>query len=244
MSSATEDLTTRARIRDAAIHRFAAHGMDASLRSVAADAGVSAGLILHHFGSRAGLRQACDDHVLALIREFKTAVLRAGGRAAATLIPITAVEGYTTEVGYALRALQHGGELTRHFVDATTANTETYVEEAVRDGVARPSRVPADRARALSVMALGALLLHLPGPAEEWDLEELPALLRSYAESMTLPLLELYTEPLLTSRELLDSYLATPDGARAAARGATQAGCPAAPDDDRDDSDHPDRSTA
>ncbi|HEX5969203.1 MAG TPA: TetR family transcriptional regulator, partial [Intrasporangium sp.] len=66
---AVEDLTTRARIREAAIRRFAADGMEAPLRAIAADVGASPALILHHFGSRAGLRGACDQWVLAQIRE-------------------------------------------------------------------------------------------------------------------------------------------------------------------------------
>ncbi|MGC5614986.1 TetR family transcriptional regulator [Georgenia sp. Z1491] len=237
MSSTSEDLTTRARIRDAAIHRFAAHGLDASLRSIAADAGVSAGLILHHFGSRAGLREACDEHVLAQIRDFKSSVLRSNARAAAMLIPLAGIEGYTTLVGYVLRALQHGGELTDRFVNASVDNTSVYVQEAVDDGVVRPSRAPAARARALTVLSLGALLLQLPGRQEHWDLEELPAMLRAYADTMTLPLLELYTEPLLTSPDLLAAYLATPDGARAAQEGRATDGL------DDEDSDPSDRTT-
>ncbi|MCP3800679.1 TetR family transcriptional regulator [Allokutzneria sp. A3M-2-11 16] len=64
-----EDLTARARIRDAALERFGADGVaGTSVRAIAAAAGVSPALVLHHFGSKAGLRQACDEHVLAAIR--------------------------------------------------------------------------------------------------------------------------------------------------------------------------------
>ncbi|MGO1174033.1 MAG: TetR family transcriptional regulator, partial [Actinomycetaceae bacterium] len=217
MSPAEDDLTARARIREAAVHRFAAHGLDASLRSIAADAGVSAGLILHHFGSRAGLREACDEHVLKEIREFKTAVLRSDAGTAAVLMQIAEVEGYAMLVGYVLRALQSGGDLTDRFIDAVTASSEKYMEDAVRDGIARPSRDPAARARALTVMSLGALTLDLPARHAHWDLDELPAMLRGYTERMVLPLLELYTEPLLTDSSLLDAYLDSPDGARATA---------------------------
>ncbi|HEY5230130.1 MAG TPA: TetR family transcriptional regulator, partial [Galbitalea sp.] len=42
---ALDDLTARARIRDAAITCFAATGFDATVRQIAARAGVSAGLI-------------------------------------------------------------------------------------------------------------------------------------------------------------------------------------------------------
>ncbi len=60
-----EDRTTRAVIRDEALRLFAAHGPDAvTLRQVAAAAGVSPGLVIHHFGSKDGLREAVDGHVL------------------------------------------------------------------------------------------------------------------------------------------------------------------------------------
>src|SRR5690606_9610340 len=66
MSSARrhQDLTAQARIRDAAVRRFAIDGLAAPLRAIAADADVSPALILHHFGSREGLRAACDEYVI------------------------------------------------------------------------------------------------------------------------------------------------------------------------------------
>src|SRR5690606_37917648 len=76
MSSASVDeLAARARILQAAIRRFAADGMSAPLRAIAADAGVSAGLIIHHFGSADRLREACDEHVLAVTRHNKESVV-------------------------------------------------------------------------------------------------------------------------------------------------------------------------
>jgi AcrR family transcriptional regulator len=65
------DLTARARIRDAAINRFAVEGFGASVRSIASDAGVSAGLVMHHFGSKDKLRAECDAHLLATIGRLK-----------------------------------------------------------------------------------------------------------------------------------------------------------------------------
>jgi AcrR family transcriptional regulator len=62
------DLTARARIRDAAMALFAKHGVAAtSLRGVARVAGVSPGLVVHHFGSKDGLVQAVDESALAMI---------------------------------------------------------------------------------------------------------------------------------------------------------------------------------
>lgn len=57
------DLTARATIRNEALRLFAEHGPDAvSLRQIAAAAGVSPALVVHHFGSKSGLRAAVDDY--------------------------------------------------------------------------------------------------------------------------------------------------------------------------------------
>jgi AcrR family transcriptional regulator len=63
-----DEPSTIERIRSAALKSFATHGTSAtSLRSVAAAAGVSLGLVQHHFGTKAGLIKAVDDHVTAIM---------------------------------------------------------------------------------------------------------------------------------------------------------------------------------
>jgi TetR/AcrR family transcriptional regulator, regulator of cefoperazone and chloramphenicol sensitivity len=65
--TAWDDRTARAVIRDEALRLFAERGPDAvTVRQIAAAAGVSPGLVVHHFGSKDGLREAVDQHVLAL----------------------------------------------------------------------------------------------------------------------------------------------------------------------------------
>ena len=63
MSSATDhgDLTARATIRNAALRLFGERGPDAvTVREIATQAGVSPALVLHHFGSKDGLRAEVD----------------------------------------------------------------------------------------------------------------------------------------------------------------------------------------
>ncbi|MGW6276481.1 TetR/AcrR family transcriptional regulator [Kribbella sp. NPDC055071] len=63
MDRQVDDLTARARIRDAAIRLFGERGIEgASIRDVAAEAGVSSGLVRHHFGSKEALREFCDQY--------------------------------------------------------------------------------------------------------------------------------------------------------------------------------------
>ncbi len=64
------DTTTAARIRQSALELFAADGVaGTSVRSIAAEAGVSPALILHHFGSKDGLRRAVDEFVIEFVGE-------------------------------------------------------------------------------------------------------------------------------------------------------------------------------
>jgi AcrR family transcriptional regulator len=63
-----EECSSIERIRTAALKSFAVYGTSAtSLRTVAAAAGVSVGLVQHHFATKAGLIKAVDDHVLGLV---------------------------------------------------------------------------------------------------------------------------------------------------------------------------------
>lgn len=63
-------LSSAERIRDAALKSFATVGASAtSLRTVAADAGVSLGLVQHHFETKAGLVKAVDDYVLSVVTD-------------------------------------------------------------------------------------------------------------------------------------------------------------------------------
>lgn len=75
MSSPT-DLTARARIRDAAIELFAERGIaGATIRDIAGRAGVSSGLLRHHFGSKEGLRDACDEFAMSRLTELRQQML-------------------------------------------------------------------------------------------------------------------------------------------------------------------------
>ncbi|MDQ6916087.1 MAG: TetR/AcrR family transcriptional regulator [Actinomycetota bacterium] len=89
------DLTPYARIRDAALEGFARDGVAAtSIRGVAAAAGVSPGLVQHHFATKAALRRAVDEHVLAVVAEGLAGV----GRDSAAGDPVEEVGDRITAV--------------------------------------------------------------------------------------------------------------------------------------------------
>lgn len=67
MATQNGDLTAHARIRNAALEGFARRGSVAtSTREVARAAGVSPGLVQHHFPTKDALRHAVNDHVVVL----------------------------------------------------------------------------------------------------------------------------------------------------------------------------------
>src|SRR5699024_1478605 len=209
------------RILRTALQRFAVEGLAAPLRAVAQDAGVSAGLIIHHFGSREQLLTACDRRALEVTRETKLEVMTGG--TGVMLAQLAEVERYAPVVGYVLRRLQAGGPMARQLIDGFVADAAVYFAQGEANGVITPSRDPAARARALTEMALGALLLQLPAQREPLDLAQLPVWLRSHYDALALPMLELYTTPLLADSSLLDAYPASaPTDAAIVVRGLTK----------------------
>ena len=72
----TDDRTSQARIRDAALRLFAAHGPGAvTIRDVASEAEVSPALVIRHFTSKDGLRDAVDEHVTDVFETMLTHAL-------------------------------------------------------------------------------------------------------------------------------------------------------------------------
>ncbi len=125
MRSVTEaDLTAKARIRDAALARFPRGGFAATtIRAIAADAGVSPGLVVHHFGSKDGLREECDRHVVAKFRETKLAAME---------------EGNVDNPAFAAMAFQVAEPLLRYFSWALVRGhsaADQLFDEMVREGL-------------------------------------------------------------------------------------------------------------
>jgi AcrR family transcriptional regulator len=157
---AAADRTTRARIRDAALRRFAASGVDAtSVRTIAGDAGVSPGSVIHHFGSKDALRVACDEHVAALIREQKRTAMAAG----AGLDPLAAFRTYEEGpplLAYLARTLTDGSPHVAELIDEMVRDAVDYMAQGEASGLLRPSEDPHGRAAVLMLWSLGAVVLH------------------------------------------------------------------------------------
>lgn len=201
------DLHARARIRNAAIHRFGAEGFGVGLRAIAEDAGVSPALIIRHYGSKAGLREACDEHVLALIRETKTESL-ATADPRAVLDNLARLDEYGSIAMYVVASLTAGGALATHLFEQMVTDATAYLEEGVAAGVIRPSRDPEARARQLTLGGLGGLLLQLRLDEAQGRRPDVATFMRELEHTTMLPTLELYTYGLFTTSSIYDAVLA------------------------------------
>ena len=189
-----EDLTARARIRDAALALFAERGMDgATIRDIAKAAGVSGGLVRHHFGSKDGLRAACDSYALDQLMQIKE----------------QAVDGQLTNPSFMSAAhptvLLLYRYLARSLVDGSPAAAAMF-DEMVELGEAwlathNPGQMadPRGYSAVLVAMQTGMLMMH--GQLSRWlgtDIFTAEGHLR-----LTKAMIDFFSQPLL-SPELAD----------------------------------------
>lgn len=168
MRSATDDRTARAIIRDEALRLFAARGPDAvTVRQIAAAAGVSPALVVHHFGSKEGLREVVDQHVLGL---FEAMVGEMTGDGAPDLYD-PAASGSLAEAmvahlppgspvpAYLRRLLLADGDAGRQLFRRMYEISTMLVDALVKAGLAAPGADPAVRVAFLMANDLAVLLL-------------------------------------------------------------------------------------
>ncbi|MGE2717691.1 TetR family transcriptional regulator [Mycolicibacterium litorale] len=203
MRSADDDRTTVARIRDAAIEQFGQHGFRVGVRTIAEAAGVSPALVIHHFGSKDGLRKACDDHITDQVLASKSESITSNDPAT-WFAQMAEIESYAPMMAYLVRSLQAGGDLAKTLWRQMIDNVEQYLDEGVRAGTVKPSHDPKARARFLGMIGGGGFLLYLQLHEDPTDLRRV---LRDYSHDMVLPALEVYTNGLMTDSTMYDAFL-------------------------------------
>ncbi len=153
---AFEDLTARARIREAALEHFAEQGYDrATIRGIARTAGVSPGLLRHHFGSKDALRRACDEHVFEILRSVNAQILADPG-ASASIQPTS--KRFGRYIAHALIDEQTG--LGGAMFDEMVTATEQWLVRADATRSDPPVIDRRIRAALVTAMAVGVPLLH------------------------------------------------------------------------------------
>lgn len=170
MSSDLEDgdLTARAAIRNAALRLFAEHGHDAvTVRQIAAVAGVSPALVVHHFGSKEGLREAVDAHAAQAFeaifgdegQDDLVATMLAGN---STSLAEAFARGFppgSPLPAYLRRLLLTNDPAGAALFGRWFAMTAGLMEQMAAAGFVTPTDDPAARAALLLVNDLGLILL-------------------------------------------------------------------------------------
>lgn len=161
MRSVAGDLTTQARIRDVAIERFPKDGFaGTTVRAIAAAAGVSPALVLHHFGSKEGLHRACDEHVVQMTMEMKREAMETGTYRESGAIAAT-YKLAEPALRYLAWTLGTGSETAaRIFGDFVDDVTVQLVEGQENGLINEYHGDPRQQAAVLVAMQLGGLLLH------------------------------------------------------------------------------------
>jgi AcrR family transcriptional regulator len=182
------------RIRDAALKSFATRGSSGtSLRAVAAAAGVSLGLVQHHFATKAGLIKAVDDYVLAMVITHITkpvpdttsdSVAEIGDRVTGMILELPDI------VDYVGRALVDGRPVGYMIFDALLNSGTARWNQRGERGETRPDLDLTWAAVNSLVLALGTFILrghierNLPEPLTN------PAQLQRWHASVTMLLRE------------------------------------------------------
>ncbi len=137
-STGSDDLTTRARIRDAAIVLFGRDGFSAtSVRAVATAVGVSPALVLHHFGSKDDLRAACDTYIVDAVMG-RNGELGEGMSSVATMQAWLAdVEQFRPQLDYMARMLTDDSPGADRLFDLLVEGTSEMIQGQVAAGIMR-----------------------------------------------------------------------------------------------------------
>ncbi|MEZ0054030.1 AcrR family transcriptional regulator [Mycobacterium sp. MAA66] len=155
-----DDLTAKARIRNTALTLYAKHGEDRiSLRAIASEAGVTVGLVQHHFKTKAGLREAVDQLVADHFANALAAVPANASTAVRDEAVRTMLRANPAVVAYVRRALLEPGAPTSHLLDVLIELTQQEVRTARKAGRASTARREHTQVIAVLARQMGELLL-------------------------------------------------------------------------------------
>lgn len=144
VSSAREDLTAAAAIRMAAMELFAVRGYaEVTVRQIASAAGVSAALVIHHYGSKENLRAVLEERVAAFVESMLAELAKApteGGSASVAELFADRLEREPALAGYLRRLLCDAGPAGVALFGRLYQATRAGMQAMEQAGVVRPSR--------------------------------------------------------------------------------------------------------
>lgn len=155
-----DDLTARARIRDAALVQFAELGVKgATIKGIAEQAGVSPGLVQHHFGTKDNLRQACDVAVIDVLRRRTTRGAISGEITKPEFIA-DLYESSPLLLRYLARAAVDGGPAAAAVLDELASGAEDFLTHTWPERFPPGAQRSRDSAAVMCAMHLGVIVLH------------------------------------------------------------------------------------
>lgn len=178
-SSPTDEVPARQRILGAAIELYGEHGFGGvTLKHIAEQAGVSAPLVVHHFGSTSGLRTACDRESARRINESKTVAVAMGEQFSFETMLRQSAKNRSL-LRYLTQALMAGGKEVDALMDQLVDDAVAYTTDAVEQGLVTPSKDEYRRSAMLLLQGLGSMMLHgqmkrligtspMDDPPEQW----------------------------------------------------------------------------
>ncbi len=158
------DLTSKARIRNAALTLFAQQGEDGtSMRAIATAAGVTVGLVTHHYGTKDGLREAVDTLVVELFADTLSPLPKEGSARRILALRDEAVAGMLnanpTIVDYLRRSLLHGAGRPGDVLSRLAALTAEQTRFLRGAGMVSTDRSVTEQTVTTIVRQFGRLLL-------------------------------------------------------------------------------------
>lgn len=176
-------MTAVARIRNAALEGFARDGVAATtIRDVAKAAGVSPGLVQHHFRTKADLERAVNEYVLQIAVESSQGLNESTADATMEELFLAMgerisafVRDHRSALLYVIRSAAAGEKAGLDIFDAFLALVNEHVERLAAEGVLRDDVDRLWLGLQIVVLDLGTVLLepaidrHLPKPLLEPD---------------------------------------------------------------------------
>jgi AcrR family transcriptional regulator len=159
-----DDLTAKARIRNAAMDLYAEFGEDrTSMRNIASKAGVTVGLVVHHFKTKDGIRSAVEQLVVDYFAQTiaQTPVDGTPREIAARRDAAVRemLESHPAVVNYLRRALLDPAGSAGHLLQRLTELTRTELVKARAAGIASRHRNESTQIIDIMVRQLGRLFL-------------------------------------------------------------------------------------
>ena len=169
----SDDLTAKAKIRNAALDLYAKQGEDrVSMRAVASAAGVTVGLVQHHFKTKDGLRNAVEqlivDYHAQAIADADSSGSPADVATARDLAVRRMLENHPPVVNYLRRALLDPNGAHAQLLSRLTELTQAEISKMREAGLASTRASEAGQVIGVMIRQLGHLFLQ-PLVDSMWD---------------------------------------------------------------------------